>query len=496
VPAVARRPRPAGRPANVVKDLEPKEELPKPVPGELGAAVVSPFSLFDVEEYYDESSVKLEQLERMLEVDGQAMSLYRLLTMPIRAGELHVLPTEGGTNEADLIRAQLLNSYQQGGMTSPWSTVIQHIAKFVLSGAEVLEKVYEQRGGHWVYRKLAPRPRKSITIKKDGKGGFDGIKQVLPSGTVDIKKNKCLLFNVGAEFNPLYGRSLLLPAYGHFEMKHKLYYVAHLAYALNAIPIREGSVPPTANPNEKQAFQNALDNVGVNTSIIVPDGYGMTIHETRQVADSMPLIDHHDIEMAKAVLGQIINMGTTTSGGSYALGEHQLEMLLLALQTIREEIANVINAYMVPELIDWNFGTKRYPVVKLLPPATDLKLMAKDLFQHMAGAKQINSSPEFWLRLEKRMAEILGFENEIDYDKLETELIKDIKTRQQAQTGVAQVEVSKKQADTQAKAQQAQQKNAEKAAENPPPVPPAPGQRPVAQPAARRKPSTSKPSAR
>jgi hypothetical protein len=389
----------------------------------------------------------------MIEVDGQAMSLYRLLTMPIRAGEVRVIPTEGGTNEADLVRAQLLNPPQKGGMSSPWSMVIQNITKFVLTGAEVLEKVHEERNGHWVLRKLAPRPRLSITIKMDNKGGFDGVKQVLPSGEVTIPRDKCALFTVGKEFNPLYGRSMLLPAYGHFEMKHKLYYIAHLAYALNAIPIREGSIPMNAPENDRKIFQNALDNVGVNTSIIVPDGFGMTIHETRQVADSMPLIDHHDIEMAKAVLGQIINMGTTTSGGSYALGEHQLEMLLLALQTIREEIAGVINSFIVPELIDWNFGTRRYPVVKLLPPATDLKALSLDLFKHMAAARQINSSPQFWLILERRLAETLGFENEIDYDKLEAELITDIKTRQQAQTGVAQVEVAKQQANTAEKAQ-------------------------------------------
>src|SRR5580765_1403147 len=471
---------PVGRPRNIVKDLQPGETRDKPNLAEIGKAVVSPFSLFDIDELYDESAVTLTELDRMIQTDGQAQSLYRILTMPIRAGELRVKAVDGGTQEANFIQAQLVNPPELGGMTTPWSGVIQNIAKYVLDGAEVLEKVHEIRNGHTVLRKLAPRPRNSITIKMDAKGGFNGVIQTLPMGDVTIPKEKCVLFVTGKEFNPLYGRSMMLPAYPHFEMKHKLYYISHLAYALNAIPIREGSIPPGVQDSERKAFQNALDNVGVNTSIIVPEGYGMEIHETRQVADSMSLIDHHDIEMAKAVLGQIINMGTTVSGGSYSLGQTQLEMLLLCLQSLRDDIAICMNSYVIPELIDWNFGTQRYPQIKLLPPSTDLKVLTKEVFQHISAARQVNTSAEFWLKLERKMAEMLGFEDEIDYDKKEAEMLAGINERQQAQTGVSQVKVAEKQAKT-----------AEKIANKPTPAPVVapPGARPAAAPATRRQPT-------
>ncbi len=480
---------PAGRPKNIVKDLQPEETRDKPRLAEIGRAVVSPFSLFDIDELYDESAVTLAELDRMVQTDGNAMSLYRVLTMPIRAGELRVKAVNGGQPEADFIQAQLINPPELGGMTSPWSTVIQNISKYVLTGAEVLEKVHEIRNGHVVLRKLAPRPRNSIVIQMDKQGGFDGVKQVLPSGTVKIPREKCVLFVAGKEHNPLYGRSMLLPGYGHYEMKHKLYYISHLAYALNAIPIREGAIPPGVQESERKAFQNALDNVGVNTSIIVPEGYGMTIHETRQVADSMPLIDHHDIEMAKAILGQIINMGTTVSGGSYALGQTQLEMLLLSLQALRDDIAQIINSYVIPELIDWNYSTQRYPQVKLLPPSTDLKVLTKEVFQHMSAARQVNTSGEFWLKLERKIAEMLGFEDEIDYEKLEAEMIAKYEERQLAQTGVSQVKVAQKQASTAEKAQKDSAAIAEKQVEVAKKVADKPAPAAAPAPAARRKPT-------
>jgi hypothetical protein len=472
---------PPGRPRNLVKDLQPDETRDKPNLTELGKSIVSPFSLFDIEELFDESAVTLADLDRMVQTDGQAMSLYRILTMPIRAGELRVKVVDGGTQEANFIQAQLVNPPELGGMTTPWSGVIQNIAKFVLTGAEILEKVHEIRNGHTVLRKLAPRPRSSVIIRMDDKGGFNGVTQILPSGNVVIPKEKCVLFVQGKEHNPLYGRSMMLPAYGHYEMKHKLYYISHLAYALNAIPIREGSMPPGVQESERKAFQNALDNVGVNTSIIVPEGYSMEIHETRQVADSMPLIDHHDIEMAKAVLGQIINMGTTVSGGSYSLGQTQLEMLLLSLTALRDDIAQVVNSYVIPELIDWNYGTQRYPQIKLLPPSTDLKVLTKEIFQHISAARQVNTSAEFWLKLERKMAEMLGFEDEIDYDQKEAEMLAGINERQQAQSGVSQVKVAEKQART-----------AEKVANKPTPAPvvaPPSARQPAAAPATRRQPT-------
>lgn len=464
---------PPGRPRNLVKDLQPDETRDKPNLTELGKSIISPFSLFDIEELFDESAVTLADLDRMVQTDGQAMSLYRILTMPIRAGELRVKVVDGGVQEANFIQAQLVNPPELGGMTTPWSGVIQNIAKFVLTGAEILEKVHEVRNGHTVLRKLAPRPRESIIIRMDDKGGFNGVTQILPGGNVVIPREKCVMFVQGKEHNPLYGRSMMLPAYGHYEMKHKLYYISHLAYALNAIPIREGSMPPGVQESERKAFQNALDNVGVNTSIIVPEGYSMEIHDTRQVADSMPLIDHHDIEMGKAVLGQIINMGTTVSGGSYSLGQTQLEMLLLSLTALRDDIAQVVNSYVIPELIDWNYGTQRYPQIKLLPPSTDLKVLTKEIFQHISASRQVNTSAEFWLKLERKMAEMLGFEDEIDYDKKEAEMLSGINERQQAQSGVSQVKVAQKQAAT-----------AEKVANKPTPAPVvAPPQQSPARPA-------------
>jgi hypothetical protein len=144
----------------------------------------------------------------------------------------------------------------------------------------------------------------------------------------------------------------------------------------------------------------------------------------------------------------------------------------------------MVNSYVIPELIDWNFGTQKYPQIKLLPPSTDLKVLTKEIFQHISAARQVNTTPDFWLKLERKMAEMLGFEDEIDYDKREAEMLASINERQQAQSGVSQVKVAQKQAATAAKVA---------AKPTPAPVIAPPGAtrpaQPAAAPAARRQPT-------
>jgi hypothetical protein len=407
-----------------LKKLRPKEKTKPPRLGELGSAGVNPFGLFETEEAPDYSTITLEDIAKMLEQDGQAQSLYRLITMPLRAAELRIKAAEGGTAEADFILNQLTAPPEHGGMRTPWSEVIENLAKAVSTGAEILEKVYDYRGGYYILDKLAHRPRSAIRIfLQNDRGEFIGIKQNLPSGEITIGKEKLIHYVVNKADNPIYGKSMFLPAYYHYEKKHKLYYIAHLAYALNAIPMRIGGYPDAAPEPDKTSFTKAIEQVGVNTSIIVPEGFSLELKDARQVSDSLPLINHHDMEMSLSILGQIINLGSNQSGGSYALGETHLNIFLLYVEALQKDIQQLLNSDLIPELIDWNFGSDKYPVVTLAPAYTDRRSVIQELLRHFGGAKQIHISPEFWVELEIAMAKALDLD--INYEEIKERLVKE-----------------------------------------------------------------------
>jgi hypothetical protein len=432
---------------------------PRPTIQELGTAVASliginPYGLFQEEELAGYTNVALEDLERMIQQDGQAQSLYRILSMPIRASEARVTAVDGGDAEAEFIRAQLFNPVQRGGMKLPWKKVVSNFARAVITGSEVGEKVFRiqkyQGKDLIMLDKIAVRPRRTLRFLQTWpQGEFRGVTQFVPGGPspVFIPAGKCLKFTVNSEHNPIFGQSMLLPAYYHYQAKHKLYYVGHLAYALAAIPLKKLTVPPESDPNDKKTFEQAASQLGVNTTITIPEGYGLELDRGTNPPDMTIPINHHDDQMAKAVLAQIINIGTSGNGSSSSLAEAHLDLIFIVEEAIMDDMSAMFNADLIPDLIDWNFGTGKYPILEVSPSYTDRRETIKEIFRHLAGARQANTTPDFMLTLEQAMSDILGF-NDINYAEKKTSMQADISERQQAQSGVSQVKVAQKQADT------------------------------------------------
>jgi Protein of unknown function (DUF935) len=418
-----------------ITNLVQKKERAKPSFAEIGGQSIIPFSWFTDEEAYDYSKVTVRQLEDMVDMDGQAQSILRLLTMPLRAAEITITPQKGGKAEADFIKSMLTTPPEQGGMETPWYQVINNMAHAVLTGAEFFEKVYELRNTNIIIKKIAHRPRQTLIVTKDKKGEWTGVKQQLPNGYEPIPKEKMMRWVIGAERNPLYGRSMFLPAYYHYEKKHKIYYISHIALAINAVGVRLAHVPEDASDIERQRFRQAIESLGFNTTITVPEGFELDVKSLGAVADPMNLINHHDSMMAKAVMGQVINMGGSESG-NYNLSQTHVELLLVAEEAMMGEVAQQFNTDMIPELIDWNFGTGKYPTLKLRPRYTDRRSVVNELFTRIASARQVNTSPEFYLQIEKAMAEILGFADEVDYAAKEAEMIKNMTAKQNTVAGL------------------------------------------------------------
>src|SRR5256885_17082185 len=82
---------------------------PKPRLAEIGSQSLLPYTWFANEEAYDFSRVSIQMLEDMLDQDGQAQSVYRLVTMPLKAASLSFKPADGGKQEADFINSIFFN---------------------------------------------------------------------------------------------------------------------------------------------------------------------------------------------------------------------------------------------------------------------------------------------------------------------------------------------------------------------------------------------------
>jgi hypothetical protein len=74
-------------------------------------------------------------------------------------------------------------------------------------------------------------------------------------------------------------------------------------------------------------------------------------------------IKYHTREIVKAALAQFLELGATQSG-SRALSEDQTDLFIDAIGAYAKIIENVLNRFLVKELIDLNFTTDRYPQIK------------------------------------------------------------------------------------------------------------------------------------
>ena len=133
--------------------------------------------------------------------------------------------------------------------------------------------------------------------------------------------------------------------------------------------------------------------------------------------DLLPLIQHHDVQMSKAVLSQVLDVGVEGRTGSFNLSDTHLDIFITNLGLIAKNIASVLNEALIPRLIQWNFGTDNYPTVKFVAFDRDDKRFIAELFNRVASARTLNVSPEFMLEIEKQVADQIG----IDINYLEVE---------------------------------------------------------------------------
>lgn len=329
-----------------------------------------------VRKYFkDPSALKPSDFERMRKTDGTAMALYNILTLPILASTWDVEADEDADPDgaqANFVKESFELAPERGGMTTPFPIVLADMLRATVEGYRFFEKVHTlSPDGQIVYKKLASYDATSLTLDQDDRGGFDGASQKALIGDslegVKIPVAKSFLFTYRKEINNLEGESAFVAAYKHFEEKKKLYYLGNLQAQSAAIPARIGKTGEGA----QNATQSKIDEVAealsdlveLNSAIVLPFGFDVeTVNSTTKV-DIMPLINHHNTEMARSVLAHFLMLGDSSSG-SWALSKDQTDLFTLSLKGLMTNIEYHINSYLIPDLTEYNFAKPSYPRFK------------------------------------------------------------------------------------------------------------------------------------
>ena len=363
--------------------------------------------------------VNPENINQMLRIDGQVAGLYRLLTIPLRGASVEIQRNNMRANrEADFIREVLTEPYVKGGMIIPLGTVIATILKMLIDGWSPHEIVWNVRDGFVRVDKIDYRPINTITPKLDNYNNLDSYDQDLsridikkfktPNRIVNIDSSKIMHFVNGPEWNSIFGRPLFLQAYYHYEKKHKLYYISHIAAQINALRLRVLKVPE----NRKQHVDKYLELVsklGFNSTIHLPDDVILELLDVgNNFPDILPLMNHHDSQAAKSVLAQVIDVGMDSRTGSFNLSDTHFDIFIENLKLMGDYIANIFNSVLIPKLIDWNFGTGNYPKIVFNPFDRQIKKLLFEIYIRIIGSANLNVTPEFILEIEEAVSKTIG----------------------------------------------------------------------------------------
>lgn len=352
-----------------------KISLAKPTPPQTGVEVgtsangILP-SIFG-DEFIDLSKVKVADFKKMLDTDGTVQALYNTIVMPILGSNWTIEPDEDSTEavkQTEWVEDSLRTPPHKGGMSTPFDLVLAQALRAVVEGFSGFEKVLEIKDGRIVYRKVAWRDPTTLIIRTDDRGGFNGLKQRAYIGDkydeVIIPLERSFLYTYGKEFHNLKGRSAFTSAYSHYDKKRRLYYLSEQQAQSDALKIKVVKGKEKASQGELDATVEAVDELGFKATVGLPHGYDLDALNQNGGLDLLPLIEHHNAEMARSVLAMFILLGTGSKTGSYSLSQDQSDFFIQALMAVRKSLENHITSYLISDLYAYNFEKPLYGTFK------------------------------------------------------------------------------------------------------------------------------------
>lgn len=376
----------------------------------------------------EEAGPTIRQLVAMRRMDGQARALYRLLTLPIRASlrSATIKSKDGGEEERDFIDDVFNLPPESGGMTVTMSRFMGQLLQGLFDGFSAFEKVYwvPEEGplsGKITLKKMAHRPAETVTFLIDKTGGFAGLRQRTfyygkPVDVV-IPRSRAFYYAAQEEEQKYYGVSFFQTAYYHFDKKSRMYYAAHIAANRAAVGTRIGTVPSGASKNAKAEFGSMLRNLSMAQWLMMPEGFKVDVLNEGGTYDFLAQINHHNSQMSKSVLAPFFDkeQGSGQSESSLVnFAQPGDDMFKLMLRAIQDDIADQINHYIIPQLIDLNFGSGKYPKFVWGELTDEQNAAISSTFDKLANQQSV--TPEFMRALEEHQAAAFGLD--VDYDEV------------------------------------------------------------------------------
>ena len=315
--------------------------------------------------------------EKMGRSDGQIKAILLMLSLPVRATQWFIRPKDSSRKAkkiANYIEQCLFGGYDVG-LNNGFDDFIKDVTTMYQFGHSIFEKVFEVKKQQIKWKKFAVRPQSTIyDIYYDRVGDCKGIEQYMIKEnweTVYIPIEKLLIFSHDMQQANVRGTSVLRSAYKHWSIKDFLYKITNIGIERNFAGTPVLTLPENYTQDDKDLADEIVTTLRSNEfgGVRIPNGFMLEMFEgKRTLADVMPYINHQDESIAKSILAQFMNLGSSGgTSGSYALSSDQSQMFLMMLDSSAKNICNTINTHAIPELVKYNFNSDLYPSLSFKP---------------------------------------------------------------------------------------------------------------------------------
>lgn len=361
---------------------------------------------------------RLQTYTRMMNDAGVDVSM-RAAKTPVLGADYFVEPYSD--NQADLDIAEFIENNLFSGMSAPFLNSLEDILHMYEDGYSVLEKCYETRNwapkrtgsngkAYTMLKKLAVRPSSTLTdIEYDNNGGPVQINQNAVQADKSVaekqmKVNKLLIFTFGRIGGDLTGKSLLRTAYPHWYYKTHFYKIDAIQKERHSLGVPKGMLKPGYTKADQEVLRNLLRNLRNNEEsfMVLPPNVDVEFAEIHgNLVNVLESATHHNVMILMNVMAQFLALGVETAGGGRATGGAQTDIYMKSLRYIANYIVDVINMYLIPELVVWNFPTTNFPKlnVRNLGETKDLQMLGSAIsgILHQGGIT-MDLTTENWIR--------------------------------------------------------------------------------------------------
>jgi SPP1 gp7 family putative phage head morphogenesis protein len=258
-------------------------------------------------------------------------------------------------------------------------------------GFSLSEKLFKNRpDGSLTLNTLKTRHPSTWLIHTDKHGNVEKYEQRGRSSNLDINPKSLIHYINNPKFQNPYGTSDLRAAYNAWFIKRQIvrYYGIFLEKAASPTPVAKYD---TSAPQEAiTAIYDAIKKFQSKTALVIPKAIEIEFLETKSEGQ----VYTRGINIFNMFIGRSLLIpdllgfqGEETSGGSYSLGKHQMEVLFKHIQRRRTTLERLVNKHLICPIVVYNHGfVENYPKFRLRPISDEVLIeLAKLWLEAMKG---------------------------------------------------------------------------------------------------------------